>query len=136
MISCAGAIADFSVSLRNSASLCVLSRLRQRVAVPAVRRCHGGRRALAAYIHAPRGVLGVPVGACGMFCQLQESHICAREAGRACGWCRRDGCGEYAPYRGVVVVRLECLEPTWEGGVQSGLKSIIIVLQYCKIAVE
>ena len=78
----------------------------------------------------------MPVSACGMFCQLQGARVCVREAGTARGWGRRHGCGGYAPHRGVVTVGVGCLGPTWEGSEQSGLKSIIIVVQYCSIAIE
>jgi len=120
--------------MRDSPGLRLLSRLWQRGAVAAGR--HRVCRALAARIYASRGVLGMFLSACGMFCQLQGARVCVREAGTARGWGRRHGCGGYAPHGGVVTVGVECLGPTWEGSEQSEVKSIIIVLQYCSIAIE
>lgn len=125
--------------MRDPAGLCVLSRLRQRVAVGTLG--HRGRRALAARIHASRGVLGKPVGACGLFGQLQGARIYLGEAGTARGWGRRHGRGRHAPHRGMVIVRVGCLDTTWGGS--GGLtvldsRGIIITLEYryCSINIE
>jgi len=103
--------------VRDPAVLCVLSRLRRRIAVDT--HGHRGRRALAARIHASRGVLGQPVGARGLFGQLQGARIYLGEAGTAHGRGRRHGRGRHAPHRGMVIVRVGCLDTTLEGRTDS-----------------
>ena len=118
--------------MRDPAGLCVLPRLRRRVRVAVGTHGHRERRALATRVHASRGVLGQSVCARGLFGQLQGARIYIGEAGTARGRGRRYGRGRHAPQRGVVIVRVECLDIDCPG-VKRG---IIITLEYCSIIIE
>ena len=72
---------------------------------------HRGCRALAARIYAPRSVLGVPVGAHRVLCELHGACVALGEADpRTHGRELRHGCRGYAPHRGLVAVWVGRLE--------------------------